>query len=133
MSIAEILRARGIQPSQQRICIYKALAANKSHPSADELFSLLSLDLPTLSRTTVFSSLDIFYRHGLAQRLALSGSELRYDADMSRHAHFYCRACGAVLDLPGVDVSPPPSLPPGFIAESHQCFVEGLCPDCAQN
>lgn len=131
MNVADFLRERGIQPSQQRIRIYEALAAVKTHPSADTIHRALSPEMPTLSRTTVFSTLDLFAKSGVAQRLALSGSELRYDADLSRHVHFRCRSCGEVSDLAGLRAPPPPKAPEGYLVESSQYYAEGLCPACA--
>ena len=131
MSVADLLKNSGIQPSHQRIRIFETLAATKAHPSADSIYSQLSPDLPTLSRTTVYSTLDLLARKGLAQRLALSGSALRYDADVSRHVHFRCRACGAISDLVGIDVPPVPEAPSGYVVECSQCYAEGLCPSCA--
>jgi Fe2+ or Zn2+ uptake regulation protein len=131
MNIAGFLRARGIQPSHQRIRIYEALAATKAHPSADTIHRELSQDMPTLSRTTVYSTLELFVEKGIVQKLALSGSELRYDADVSAHIHFRCRSCGAVLDLAGCAAPPPPAIPCGFVIERAQFYAEGLCPACA--
>ncbi|HOX32128.1 MAG TPA: Fur family transcriptional regulator [Spirochaetales bacterium] len=127
---AEFLRERGIQPSQQRIAIYEALASTKAHPSADLIHGALAPGMPTLSRTTVYSTLELLVERGLAQRLALTGSELRYDADVSPHLHFRCRACGSVSDLPGQAPSPP-ELPAGYLAERVQLYAEGLCPACS--
>jgi Fe2+ or Zn2+ uptake regulation protein len=131
MKAADFLRSMGIQPSHQRIRIYEALAAVKTHPSADGIHRMLAEEIPTLSRTTVFSTLDLFASKGIAQRLALSGSELRYDADVSRHVHFRCRACGAVSDLSGLRPPALPRLPEGYVLEAAQYYAEGLCPLCA--
>ncbi len=131
MDVAGFLRERGIQPSQQRIRIYQALAAVKTHPAADAIHRALAAEMPTLSRTTVFSTLDLFVRAGIAQRLAISGTELRYDADCSPHVHFRCRRCGGVSDLPGLPAPRPPELPAGYLLESAQFSVEGLCPGCS--
>jgi Fe2+ or Zn2+ uptake regulation protein len=131
MNVADFLRSRGIQPSHQRIRVYEALAAVTTHPSADVIYRELAPGMPTLSRTTVFSTLDLFARMGIAQRLALSGSELRYDADLSRHVHFRCRSCGAVSDLPDSRPPAPPRAPAGYIVEASQYYAEGLCLACA--
>ncbi len=128
---AELLRSRGIQPSHQRIAIYEALASTKAHPSADALRDALAPAMPTLSRTTVYSTLELFAERGLARRLALTGSELRFDADVSAHVHFRCRGCGAVSDLPDAPAPPPPAVPAGYLVEVSQFHAEGLCPDCA--
>jgi len=128
---AEFLRERGIQPSQQRIAIYQALAGTKVHPSADAIRDELAPRMPTLSRTTVYSTLELFAEKGIAQKLALTGSELRFDADVSRHVHFRCRACGAVSDLPA-RAPAPPEAPAGYVVEGAQFYAEGLCPACSR-
>jgi Fe2+ or Zn2+ uptake regulation protein len=125
------LRERGIQPSQQRIRIYEALASVKTHPSAEAVYRSLLPEMPTLSRTTVFSSLDLFARAGLAQRLSITGSEVRYDADCSRHVHFRCRSCQGVSDLPGLKAPEEPRLGGGYVLEASHFFLEGLCPACS--
>jgi len=130
LNTVEFLREKGIHPSQQRIRIWEALASTKAHPSADTVHKLLAAEIPTLSRTTVYSTLDLFVGLGIAQQLEITGSEIRYDADVSPHAHFCCRSCGAVSDLPGVAVPAPPSLPDGRRVERVQLFMIGLCPAC---
>ncbi len=134
MSTADLLRERGIQPSFQRIRIYETLAATRAHPSADGIHATLASEIATLSRTTVYNTLDLFARSGLAQKLTISGTELRFDADISPHVHFLCRACGSVSDLPRLQVPALPAsfaLPEGFLAESIQIYIEGLCAGCA--
>ena len=130
METTGFLREHGIQPSQQRLRIYEALAAVRSHPAAETIYRDLVRDLPTLSRTTVFSTLDLFVRAGIAQRLAITGTELRYDADTAPHAHFYCRLCGEVSDLPLAAPPAMPNAPEGYAFESSQFFIEGVCPSC---
>ena len=131
MNIADFLRDKGIQPSHQRMRIFEALAATRSHPSAEAMHRELSPEMPTLSRTTVYSTLDLFAAKGIAQRLTLSGSELRYDADIGPHVHFRCRSCGAVSDLDGFPAPALPDVPAGYLLESTQFHAEGLCPSCA--
>ncbi len=130
MNTADLLRARGIQPSQQRLRIYEKLASVKTHPSAESVYASLAPEMPTLSRTTVFSTLDLLARSGLALRLAITGSENRYDADTTPHVHFHCRACNAVIDLPAYTAPEAESVPRGFLVESTRLFLEGLCPAC---
>jgi len=131
VNTVNFLRLKGVQPSQQRIRIWEALAATKAHPSADTVHRVLSPEIPTLSRTTVYSTLDLFVGLGMAQRLEITGSEVRYDADTSAHAHFRCRECGEVSDLPGVAVPSLPILADGSQAERVQLFITGVCQACA--
>jgi Fur family transcriptional regulator, peroxide stress response regulator len=131
MGAVELLQQRGIAPSPQRVGILEALAGTKAHPSADAIHRKLASRMPTLSRTTVYATLDLLARQGLAQRLSLSGSEVRYDGNVKPHVHFRCRGCGAVSDLEDARVPPVPAVPAGYVVESSQYYAEGLCPACA--
>jgi Fur family transcriptional regulator, peroxide stress response regulator len=131
MDAADLLKHRGIRPSQQRIRILEVLSATRAHPSADSIHHELASEMPTLSRTTVYSTLDLFTVKGVAQRLALCGCEFRYDADMRPHVHFRCRSCGAVSDLGDLRAPAPPKAPEGYVVESAQFHAEGLCPACS--
>ncbi len=134
MDIASLLRSRGIRPSQQRIRIYGTLASTKTHPSAEVMYDLLSGELATLSRTTVYSSLERLVQAGLARRITSSVTEFRFDADVSPHAHFLCRICGGITD---VESTTRPvfggSLPAGYVLEHATCALEGLCAACASS
>jgi Fe2+ or Zn2+ uptake regulation protein len=131
MSTADMLRARDIQPSWQRIRIYETLAATTTHPCADTIHAALVPQIPTLSRTTVYATLDLLSRAGLVRTLTISATELRFDADTSQHAHCLCRRCGRVEDLPGIELPAVPSLPDGWTGGTLQLYLEGVCPDCA--
>lgn len=131
MNIADMLRDQGIQPSLQRIKIYQYLASTQDHPSADTLHARLLPEIPTLSRTTVYSTLDLFVRSGLALRLTVSETESRYDATMSDHAHCRCRECGTIIDLSECAPIQAPPLPPGWKSGPLHLYIEGLCPECS--
>lgn len=125
------LEQAGIRPSYQRIRIYQYLAATTAHPPAEAIWRALVTEIPSLSRTTVYNTLGLFVKAGLAVPILIDGEELRYDADTSEHGHFRCRACGAVLDFAVDGRSFTQGLPEGFAAELVQLYCTGLCPDCS--
>jgi Fur family peroxide stress response transcriptional regulator len=75
------------------------LQSTKSHPNAFWLYERMRPDFPNLSLSTVYRNLSILESQGMIQRLACGGAFERYDADVSMHSHFYCRACGCVYDI----------------------------------
>lgn len=128
--IISLLKHAHISPSEPRIAVYTFLFDHRIHPTVDTIFSSLSDMYPTLSRTTVYSTLKLLVDKQLIQQLNIENGELRYDANAHFHAHFKCRVCGCVSDL--FDV-PSPQLP----APSHHLLVEsaqinyyGICPVC---
>jgi Fe2+ or Zn2+ uptake regulation protein len=72
---------------------------SKEHPTVEMIFNALLPEMPSLSRTTVYNTVELFKEVGLVQVLDFGRGVLRYDADLSPHSHFECERCGAVYDL----------------------------------
>ena len=89
-----------IKPSVQRIAVMDYLLKHRTHPSVEEIYSALSGDMPTLSKTTVYNTLKLFAEQGAAQMLTIDEKNVCFDGDTSLHAHFLCKRCGKIYDLP---------------------------------
>jgi len=103
--IRQLFTRHGLRCTRQRRLIYQALAATKSHPSADELYQQISPQDRRLSLATVYNALDAFCAAGMAIRLPShvnSGGSpsARYDANVNDHLHARCENSGAVVDVP---------------------------------
>ncbi len=115
--IREIFHKRDLRCTRQRELVYSALAATKSHPTAEELFdSVHTLD-GAISLATVYNTLEILQEAGLCRRLPSASGPARFDADMTDHVHITTPK-GEVIDLPD-DLSRRllDSLPSGVIAD----------------
>jgi len=127
----------GIRPSVQRVAIYSYLCEHPVHPTVDMVFSALSPDYPTLSRTTIYNTLKLFADSGLVQTIQIEEDKLRYDADITPHIHFKCLKCGNVYDITDkktleiLDSSCCSLLPSNFIAKKIQTNIWGICSSCS--
>lgn len=95
----QYLQKFAIKPSVQRSAVMDFLLKNRIHPTIEEIYLSLSPYMPTLSKTTVYNTLDLFVQKGAVRALAIDEKNARYDVDISAHAHFICRECGAVHDI----------------------------------
>lgn len=124
-----------IKPSQQRIVLMDYLMKNPTHPTAEEIYSKLSPQMPTLSRTTVYNTLKLFVQKGVAQLLTIDERNSCFDADMKPHAHFFCKQCSHIYDIP-IDpeslASRPKELERSEIQEV-QLYYRGICPTCLKS
>ncbi len=129
-----ILREHGIAASAQRLAIYEHVAAVRTHPSADAVYEALRDRIPTLSRTTVYSTLRLFREQGLVLGVpSADGCEMRFDGDVRPHAHFRCSACGGLFDVPCEgDPAAACALPEGFSVAECAVVLGGICADCAK-
>ena len=89
----------GIKPTFQRTAILEAVPGKNGHPTIRDLHERLVRDVPTLSKTTLYSTLELFARKGLVAPLFIDPAEVRYDGIPAPHHHFYCTACGRILDV----------------------------------
>jgi len=129
----EYLVTRGINPSFQRLKIYEYLAKTAAHPTVDMIFTELAKEIPTLSKTTIYNTLNLFQNNGIVSGLTIDANELRYDLDTRVHAHFKCFECGSIIDIP-VE----PSYTDMVMAEEHEIkerhiYLKGTCKNCLKS
>jgi Fe2+ or Zn2+ uptake regulation protein len=110
------------------------LMNNRTHPTIDEIYMALSPNMPTLSKTTVYNTLDIFVEKGAVRALVIDEKNARYDVDVSAHAHFMCKSCAKVYDI--FDLKPSffqlPQLS-DFTIDAVEISYSGICGNCKGN
>jgi Fur family peroxide stress response transcriptional regulator len=131
--VAEELNKRGIKPSHQRVKVLEYLMGHFVHPTVDMIYHEVHREVPTLSKTTVYNTLNQFLEKGLVRVINIEDNETRYDINVHDHGHFKCEACGAIHDFSvdmgglkaeGLD---------GFIVSDKHVYFKGLCPACARH
>lgn len=132
-SIVTYLLRHHIKPSVQRIAIMDYLDANRTHPTADTVFNDLYPSIPTLSKTTVYNTLKLLVANGAIQMLTIDEKNARFDADISRHAHFQCKGCGCVYDL-SLDLPETIYIDNvgELLVEETQVYCKGYCKICLE-
>ena len=121
-----------VRQFRKRNTILSSLQQSKAHPSAEALYHSLRQEHPDITLATVYRNLALFKSQGLIRSLGTVSGVERFDGDLSPHAHFVCRGCSAVLDLPEAQL---PDLCQaadgiGCQVEQTQLVLYGLCPDC---
>jgi len=125
------LKAHGIRPLPNTVAIMKYLLENYNHPTIERIYNDLLPSMPTLSKTTVYNTLKLFCDKKAVNALYIDEKNARYEAHMQTHAHFRCKKCGAIHDVPleDTDIAPfrgPKELRPD---ETHIYFL-GKCVNC---
>jgi Fur family transcriptional regulator, peroxide stress response regulator len=127
------LRDRGLRVTQQRVAVLQFLLATPKHPTAEEVGAAVNRLVPTASRASIYNVLHSLKESGLIDELVLGDAIARYDANLDRHHHFICRACGAVEDIPFETFreAPRPRFADGHTVEDYTVTLRGVCPRCA--
>lgn len=94
------LAAYGIQPTPQRIAVAEYVLNTANHPTADEVWMKVRNRCPTLSRATVYNTLNLFTKKGLLRTLSLKEGVAVFDPHVAPHHHFIDEETGKVFDIP---------------------------------
>ena len=127
----DYLEKCGIKPSLQRIAIVEYLMENRIHPTADDIYHALCIQVPTLSKTTVYNTMRLFAEQGAVLPLVIDDKNVRFDIDTSCHAHFQCCACNRVFDIPVEKIGLLNTKQIGdlYVTETH-LYYKGYCKAC---
>ncbi len=126
----KILKDNNIKVTPQRLEVLRYLDDNKAHPNVEKIYSELKKKNPSLSKTTVYNTLDSLKEHGLVQVLTISPTESIFDSVISPHHHFLCKICGAVIDI---EIECPyieDILKGGHRIDEVHGYFKGTCEEC---
>ncbi|HEV7216638.1 MAG TPA: Fur family transcriptional regulator [Chloroflexota bacterium] len=125
------LRSAGGKLTPQRLFLFRALEHAHSHPSAEDLYDKVRVDLPSLSLGTVYKTLAELVDLGEVQTVETGDGRTHYDPNMEPHAHLHCRRCGRLADvsLDVVNVEAPVEVD-GFVITGQRLVLEGYCRTC---
>ena len=128
------LESHNINPSVQRLAIMKYMFEHhKTHPTVEDIYTALLPSIPTLSKATVYNTLKLFVEKKAVISLLIDDRNVRYDinADDVEHAHFRCKNCYCIFDVP-IEKSDIPQFKGHsylFPNEVHISFL-GFCINC---
>ena len=131
--IKQLLEGRGVQPSYQRVRILQYLIEKENHPSVLELYEQISREIPTLSKTTVYNTLNALVEKGLVTALPLTSDEMRYDHNTDAHHHFLCRKCGRIIDIDVKCAYTRLTEIAGHRIEAVYGHFRGVCKECSES
>ncbi|MBO8160542.1 MAG: transcriptional repressor [Thermosipho sp. (in: Bacteria)] len=127
--VAEILKKAGIKPTLQRLHILKIILDGKRHMSAEEIYKFLNQEVPTISRATVYNTLNLLSKKGVLLEI-VTPDAVKYDYIEKPHHHFYCERCKRIYDiheeLPSLNLEKIE----GHLVKSIQYYIVGICENC---
>ena len=122
--------------TKQKTLILETLKGLHTHPTADEIHSIVRVQLPNISLGTVYRNLEILSKSGKIRKLEMAGTQKRFDGNVDKHFHIRCSKCGAVSDLDKVPVTELGRLifvDCDYEIQDYTLEFSGLCPKCRNN
>lgn len=118
--------------TKQRTVILEMLRSVHTHPTADELYSMVREKLPKVSLGTVYRNLDLLIAQGEIAKIDKAGTQKRFDGNPRPHFHVRCQMCGKIGDI--FDPVSVPSVSgleiEGFSVLNAEVEFNGICSEC---
>ncbi|MHA1261876.1 MAG: Fur family transcriptional regulator [Candidatus Freyarchaeota archaeon] len=93
------LRREGYKATPQRIEIFKTVKSCKKHPTAEDIYREVNRKVPTISRATVYKSLELFEKMGEIHPIGQIDGKTVYDSNPKPHVNLHCLNCGTIEDV----------------------------------
>ena len=129
------LQEHGHRYTDQRAAVFRLVARSRVHPTAEDVFLGVRIEVPGISLATVYKSLETLVGCGLAKKLNLDDGSARFCGRLEPHHHARCLVCGGVSDVPGElgdsEVAALRLQARGFQLVGYELEFTGYCSDCA--
>ncbi|MBM4161975.1 MAG: transcriptional repressor [Ignavibacteria bacterium] len=122
----KLLRDSGIQLTPQRTAVVESVLESTTHPSADEVFEMARRKCPTVSRATVYNTLNLLVEKQVVRAQILREGTVVFDTNMKKHHHFIDDETGTIHDIPweSLEVRGEQRLD-GFDVREYQVILRG--------
>ena len=112
----------------------QALQQLANHPTADQVYQLVHESHPSISKATVYRTLNKLVGAGRAGKVLVAEGADRFDHRTCAHSHIRCKVCGRVDDVEvslqgGAEQQARDSS--GYLVEGYSLLFSGTCPACA--
>jgi Fur family iron response transcriptional regulator len=115
----------GILPTAQRLEIAAILLEKPQHLSVEQVLARLRATGSTVSKATVYNSLNLFGKKGLVKECLVDPERRIYDSTTSPHHHFFNSDTGELSDIASdsIEVKGLPALPKGTKLDSAELII----------
>ena len=123
--IISLFERHGILATPQRLEVAEILLEKPQHMSADQILEQLRGGGSSVSKATVYNTLNLFAERGVVREVMVDPVRKFYDSTTHPHHHFYNVDTGELRDIPDDQVrfSELPELPDGTESESVEVLI----------
>ena len=123
--------------THQRRVVLKAFLDSEKHVSVEELYNNISKSEPKIGLATVYRTLNLLTKSGLALEMDFGDGQKRYELCYmhDHHDHMVCTECGKIIEFnhPLIEkFQDDVAAQNGFTITSHKLDLIGICSDCSK-
>jgi Fur family ferric uptake transcriptional regulator len=135
-TLREYIARHGLKTSRQRELIAEVFFQAGGHLSIDELLERVRKDDPHIGQATVYRTMKLLTKCGLAEPRQFGDGHTRYEPHVGNeehHDHLICTSCGKIVEFVNTQIETLQARVAkqhGFVVTHHKMELYGLCPDC---
>ena len=131
----EALKDEDLRLTSQRLAILEDILGSDEHRECDDIFLSLKRKQLSVSRATIYRTLDILEIVGFVRKMNIGDGRFRYENKLPKphHDHMICLECGKILEFVDYEIEARQvhlAKQHNFklVRHIHQLF--GICEDC---
>jgi len=133
--LEEYISRNNLKITRQRRSVLKAFLDCENHVSAEELYNTVTETQSKIGLATVYRTLALLIRSGLASEMDFGDGQKRYEHRYKHkhHDHMICTECGKIIEFtnPIIEkLQDEIAAQNGFTITSHKLDLFGNCSDC---
>ncbi len=129
------LKFENLKCTPQRIAVLEEMMGSDEHRECEEVYNALKISNISVSRATVYRTMDILVKYNFVRKLELGEGKARYEykGGLGHHDHLICIECGDIIEFVNDEIE----RIQGLVCEQfnftlvrhiHQLF--GICSKC---
>ena len=101
LKIKKVLKDEGFRFTKQRKAVWNELENSNDHHDADKIYENIKLKNLSVSRATVYRTLDVLAKNKFIRKLDVGDGRIRYEAKISKdhHDHMICLETGDIIEF----------------------------------
>jgi len=136
--LKSFLKEKGLKSTRQRDLIVSEFLEMGEHVTAEELYREISKKYSDIGFTTVYRTLKLLNKSGLAAERVFADNLTRYEplSAEDHHDHLICMKCGSITEFQDLRIERLQERVAdefGFVAVSHKMELYGYCKKCKDN
>ena len=121
--------------TKQRRAVLNAFIECENHVSVEELYGIVSEHEPKIGLATIYRTLALLTKSGLALEMDFGDGQKRYESSYmsAHHDHMVCTECGKIIEFnhPLIEkYQEEIAIQNGFKIISHKLDLFGHCNNC---
>ena len=134
-SYKTMLSNEGLKFTPQRLEILEEIVLGEGHRECEEIYLSMKTKGKSVSRATVYRTIDLLVKNNLVRKLELGDGRARYESKLnsSHHDHLICIDCGDIVEFVDDEIENKQeeiALNNGFVLKKHIHQLFGLCKKC---